>query len=233
MHCRLGKSQSDGVDVIHIELSAIADNRTAAAQLPPHQDLLRLVFSITGNISTAGKKYLPHSVEDALKKICLFSEADSAAIWGINRLQKGFDLLYHWRSEEVDEGSNVLFKSMPLSNIKNIVLRLRQERTIIVHQMAELNGPEREELQVWHQGDYQALICHIIYSGRTPVGTIIVARKHGCRPMGREQRRLDSIVRRCCFQPPTVSKTGSSCDRQAVCIFREAREGQIQLAGYG
>ena len=182
LHCRLGKSRPDGVDLIHIELSAIADNRTVATQPQPHLELLRLVFSITGDISTAGKKHLSHSVEDALKKICLFAEADSAAVWGINRLQKGFDLLYHWRSKEADDENKVLFKSMPLSNIKNVVLRLRQERTVIVHQMAELNGPEREELQVWHQGDYQALICHIIYFGRTPVGTIIVARNTATDP---------------------------------------------------
>lgn len=177
MECFVDQKTSTPIDTVHIFITEITHSRLAAAQLQAQQDLLNLIFSITNNISTVSREHLAHSIHDTLKKICLFAKADRCFIYSINQPMFRLDPVYEWRQPLASlPGVTVKSKNISLSKIKHTLMRLRQEKTIVVHDTAVLTPQERGELTNWYHVDIGALICHIIYSEKYPIGVIGVAR---------------------------------------------------------
>ncbi len=178
LECSIGQGPAGAVDTVQIALTEVLDSRLTAHQLQTQQDLISLIFSVTHNVSTVSEKHLAQSIEDALKKICLFTKADRSIIFGINRQLKRLDPLYEWHHLPDSESKGRFGKkSISLSKIKPMVLKVRQEKTVVVQDLAKLEAQEKEGLLTWHQDDFDAAICHMIYSGKMPVGTISITRK--------------------------------------------------------
>jgi hypothetical protein len=174
----IGEQHSSTAVAIHLSLSEVIEQRQAAVQLQAQQDLLGLMFSVTHNISTAGEKHLVHSIEDALKKICLYSKADLVVVWGIKPVARYLEPLYQWRqTEDGPSQGTIKVKSVALSKIKHVVLKLRQEKTIVVEQLTELPAQEQVEMLAWQREDVKAAICYMIYAGKMPVGIICATRQ--------------------------------------------------------
>jgi len=165
-------------DAVELLFTEVTDLRQAAAQLQSQQDLLGLIFSVTNNISTAGKKHLAPSIKDALKKISLFTKAEGAFIYGFNRPLKHLEPIYQWQKPSLPSpGNNAKFRSVPLIKVKHILVRLHQEKQIVIHDATELSLPEGDELRTWLGGDLGAAICHMIYTEKVPTGVIGVIQK--------------------------------------------------------
>jgi len=178
LECNMDKISSAPDDPIHIFLTDITAKHQAAEQMQTQQDLLGLIFAITNNISNVSTEHLDQSIEDALKKICLFTKADRGFIYRMNRPAFRLDPLYEWRQPVASlEGVKVKPRAVSLSKLKHIMLRLRQEKKIVVADTATLEPEVREELRHWHHIDMKAIICHIIYSEKEPMGVIGVARQ--------------------------------------------------------
>jgi hypothetical protein len=177
LECRAEPSTSKSIDTIHLSLTEITDSRLAAAQMQAQQDLLGLIFTITNNISTVSKEHLVPSIEDALKKICLFTKADRCFVYGINRPLFRLDPVCEWRQPSASLPEvKVKSISVPLSKIKQTMTKLHQEKTIIVQDTAKLKPDERNELLDWHRFEIGAIICHVIYLEKLPIGIIGVAK---------------------------------------------------------
>lgn len=167
---------AENSDEILISIKEVTESRLKADQMQCKQNLLSLVFSLADNINTVSQKHLDKAVEDALKKICLFSKADRCVIYSINRRLKRIEPAYQWQhpaSNEKGEGSAP--KSVPFSMIKRAIVRLRQERTYIINDVTKLAPSQRYELLAWHQTDLGAFVCHLIYSEKRPIGIIGLA----------------------------------------------------------
>lgn len=178
LECSVDRHPPKAIEAIYLSLTEIKDSRLAAAQLQTQQELLGLIFSVASNIGTVRGAHLAHTMEEALKKICLFTKADLCRIHGINRSLNRLESLYEWRQPaawppEEDGGS----KGVPLSKIKRTLIKLRQEKTVVVNDVAQLAPPERDEWRAWHPMAPGAAIGHLIYSGAMPVGVIGVARR--------------------------------------------------------
>ncbi|MFZ1985589.1 MAG: zinc ribbon domain-containing protein [Desulfatitalea sp.] len=179
LECRVEHPPAKAIDAIYLSLTEITDSRLAAAQMQTQQELLGLIFSVANNISTVSGEHLAHSMEDALKKICLFTKADLCCIHGINRSLNRLEFLYEWRQPSASpSGESAKSKSVPLSKIKRTIIRLRQEKMVVVDDMAQLAPAERDEWRAWHHIDSGAVIGHLVYSGMIPVGVIAVAQKN-------------------------------------------------------
>lgn len=178
LECNADQQLPQAIEVIHLFLTEITDTRLAADKMQAQQELLGLIFSITNNISTVNKEHLSYSIEDALKKICLFTKADRSFIYGFNRPSFRLDPLYEWRKplESMPE-VKVKSKSVDLSRLKGIMKRLRQEKTLVVHNTATLKPSERDELSHLSHAEIGALIYHAIYLEKFPIGVIGVAKK--------------------------------------------------------
>ncbi len=161
---------------IHISFTEIADSRQASIQMQYQQDLLSLIYTVTNNISTASAKHFGQSIEDALKKICLFTQADQCLIYGINRPLKRLDLLYRWIQENPAGRQDPKTKHIPLERVKHTIVRLLKERSLVVDQVNQLPDLERQEVNAWHRTDANAVICHLIHSKKQPVAVINVVR---------------------------------------------------------
>ena len=178
IECRVAQSPSKANDAIELLLNEVTNERQAAVQLQNQQDLLGLIFSITNNVSTAGKKHLAPSMEDALKKITLFTQAQRSFIYGINRPLKRLEPLYQWQQPAAaPEESGAKFKNVPLYKVKHIIVRLHQEKKIVIQDLTTLVPPEDEELRTWLSDELGAAICYMIYSEKVPIGVIGTAQK--------------------------------------------------------
>lgn len=174
LECSVGHDASNAIDAIHIVMTENTNHHAAVEQLQQQQELLGLIFTVTNNISTVSRKHLRQSIDDALKKVCLFTKADICFIGGINRATNRLDRLYEWRqaSLPVKEGK---LQSVPLSHIKRTIIKLRQEKLLALTDLAALDAPEREELLSWHNLEIGSILCYLIYAAKIPIGVIGIA----------------------------------------------------------
>jgi len=171
--CWADQHVSASIETVQISFTETTDSHNAAAQMQTQQDLLNLIFTITDNISTVNQEHLARSIEDALKKISLFTKADRCFIYSINRPSFRLDPVHEWRQPiESLQGVKVKSKNVSLSKLKLIMARLRQEKIIIVQDTDKMEPQERKELLNWLHVGSGALICHVIYSEKLPIGII-------------------------------------------------------------
>lgn len=176
LECAIDRNSPNSVDSVHIAVSEVADNQAAKARLQHQQELLGLVFTMTHNISTAGRTHLRQSIVDALKKVCLFTKADICFICSINRTTNRLDALYDWRQEALTK-KGTKTASVPLARVKRTIIKLRQEKVMAIADLADIEAADREELLSWHQLDIGSMACYLIYSGKIPTGVIGVAKQ--------------------------------------------------------
>lgn len=195
VHVRLAcRAQGDpprSIEAIHLCLEEITDRRLAAAQMQAQQELLGLTMALANQVGTADAANMAQVMEAALKKICLFSRADIGRIHSISRASNCLEPLYEWCHPAVTPpAGGDAFPNVPLARFKQTLVRLRQEKTVVVEDMAQLVAPEREEWRVWHPDAGGAAICHLVYAGAMPVGVFGVARRSTNGPWASESVSL-------------------------------------------
>ncbi len=179
LDCSAEKSASQAVETVRLRLTEDSKNRLEAIRLQSQQDLLGLIFTVTNNICNVSSRHETVSIEDALKKTSLYTQADLCFIYGINRVRNSLDNLYEWRREEVCrplDCERLKNASVPLKKVKHIILKLRQEKMVVIDNTADLGTGERDELTHWLNLNLGAIIYYLIYAGKTPIGIIGAAR---------------------------------------------------------
>ena len=157
-------------------LNEITEHRKVSAQMQFQEDLLNLVFTTADALHTASDQHLDRSIQDALKKLCLVTEADRSFIFSFNRRLKSADPAYKWCKASAEDDASE-FKSVPLAILKGTIDRLRQEPAYVVDDVAGLTPPERNELLAWHQDEPGAVACQLIYCSKRPVGIIGISKR--------------------------------------------------------
>lgn len=161
---------------VRVLLNEITDSREDCARMQFQEDLLNLIFSTTDAIRTASHQHLDRSIQEALKKLCLVTEADRSFIYSFNRQLKCVDPAYQWCKAATDKEATPEFNSVPLTMIKRAIVRLREEQVYVVDDMADLALPERQELMAWHHIEMGAVACQLIYSSKRPIGIIGISK---------------------------------------------------------
>ncbi len=166
---------------VRVSLNEIADRRKVSAQRQFQEDLLNLIFSTTDTVRTASNRHLEYSIQDALKKLCLITDTDRSFIYTFNRQLKCVEPAYQWCKTTSAEDDPPESKNVPLETIKHAIVRLRKEQVFVVNDVAELTPSERFELLAWHQEEVGAVISHLIYCAKRPIGVIGVSQKSAGR----------------------------------------------------
>lgn len=173
MERRTNKKSSE----IQISISEISDQRMVSGQMQRQQDLIDLMFTLTDNIRTVSDAHLDQSIEDALRMIGLFTKSDRCFIYGINRRLKRLEPVYQWyQPQSAHPEMRLKSKSIPLAMVKRAIVRMRREHSYVVNDVTNLAPSERYELLSWHQTDLGAILCHLIYLDRRPMGVIGAAK---------------------------------------------------------
>ena len=156
---RADRAEKKPIETIYISLTDITDSHMAATQKQTQQDLLGLVFTMTHDINTTIRENLDRSIEDALKKICLFTKAHRCFIYIINRPSFRLDPLYEWR-QPIDSlpGVEAKSKRVSLSEIERIMETLLIGNNIIVDDIGSLEPLERDEFLRWHHVDLKSIM---------------------------------------------------------------------------
>lgn len=184
----LGEKTAPLPQLIHLSLSDVNDRRLALEQLRYQQDLLHLIYALADNVRTVSGPHLDATIAEALEKICLFTKADRCFICGINRNQKRLDVIHQWCRPSCSAGSKKS-RSVPLNMVKRCIVRMSREHAYIVNDVSKLSTPERYELTAWYRAVPGAVMCHLIYARKRPIGIIGVVRNESDG-----QWRADSIA---------------------------------------
>jgi hypothetical protein len=175
--CSIDNRSSGNANDFLLIVNEVTQNRLMSSQLQYQQDLLGLIFTTTDNISTVTRHHFDQSLEDALKKICLFTKADRCFIYSINRQLRSLEPACQWRQPSASPSVDTRESSrVPLRKIKRAMVRFLQEQAYVINDVAKLSPVERDELQAWHQADLGALMCHLIHSGKHPIAVIGVSK---------------------------------------------------------
>jgi hypothetical protein len=183
LECSVARDSSGKIETVKIVLAGKPDQAPAVeSRVESLQDLPALIFAISSGISTADAKHLDRSIQDALRRIGLFAEADHCFIHTLNRSAKRMDPGCEWRRQP-ESGKNDVSgsKSVQLSKVQNVMSRLRREKIMTFHDAAGLGPAERHELLAWHGDDSRAGILYFIRSGNIPVGVVGVTWKYAQR----------------------------------------------------
>lgn len=173
MERRANKKSSE----IQISISEISNQRMASGQMQRQQDLIDLIFTLTDKIRTVSDAHLDQSIKDALGMIGLFTKSDRCFIYGINRRLKRLEPVYQWcQPRSARPEIQLKSKSIPLAMVKRAIVRMRREHSYVVNDVTNLTPSERYELLSWHQTDLGAILCHLIYLDRRPMGVIGAAK---------------------------------------------------------
>ena len=169
-----GDDDQAGQDSMNVRvlLNEISKSRKVSAQMQFQEDLLNLVFSTTDALNTVSKEHMDRTVEDTLKKLCLVTEADRSFIYRFDRRLRRMDPAYQWCRESSSSEVTSEIKSVPLAKIKRAIVRMRKEQGYVIEDVAKLPPAEHSELLAWHQNNFGAFACHLIYASKRPIGII-------------------------------------------------------------
>ena len=176
--CALEEQSTAQVPLVRLSLSDITERRLNLDRLQQQQDLLHLIFALADEVRTVSGAHLDMAIGDALKKISLFTRSDRSFIFTINRQTRRLEPRYQWRQPSRSK-RGATSRGVSLSMLKRCIIRLRRERAYIVEDVAKLPPAERYELLAWHQADLGAVMCHLIYASKRPIGIIGVAQYRG------------------------------------------------------
>jgi hypothetical protein len=178
VECGFEEKSGPQVPLVHLNLSDITERRQSLDRLQYQQDLLRLIYALADEVRTVSGAHLDAAIGDALKKICLFTRSDRCFIFTINRPARRLEPCHQW-GQPSRAGGAAKSRGVSLSMLKRCIVRLRRERAYIVGDVAKLPPAERYELLAWHQADLGAILCHLIYACKRPIGIIGVAQYRG------------------------------------------------------
>jgi PAS domain S-box-containing protein len=178
VECTFEEQSATQVPLIHLNLSDITNRRQSLDRLQHQQDLLHLIYALADEVRTVSGAHLDAAISDALKKICLFTRSDRCFIFMINRQARRLEPSHQW-GQPSRSGGSAKSRGVSLSMLKRCIIRLRRERAYIVGDVAKLPPAERYELLAWHQTDLGAIMCHLIYDCKRPIGIIGVAQYRG------------------------------------------------------
>ena len=175
LECTAEKGPAAQAHLIHLNLNDISSRRLALDRLQQQQDLLNLIYTLADKVYTVSSRHLDAAIVNTLKQICLFIKADRCFIYSINRSTKRLEISHHWCQPSC-RNAGTKSRSVPLSMIRRSIVRLRKERSYLVDNVARLTPAERYEQLAWHQADLAAVMCHLIYARKRPMGIIGAAR---------------------------------------------------------
>ncbi len=156
---------------VSMAVTDFSDRQLANDQLELKDNLINLIFTISKDITNSSPPYPEKLVQETLKQVCLFIEAQHCFICHINKINKRLETLHQWYTPGLlsDEQKN---KFISFSLISSILSKLRRERSLIIRDINNIPSKERNELVSWHSASLGSTICHLIYHGNDPVGII-------------------------------------------------------------
>lgn len=159
---------------IHMAISDITDLRLAMQDAQAMQDLINLIFTWVDDFHPSQEAGREKTIGSVLEKVGLFAAAQYGFISRIDVKEKSLVTDFIWRFSP-DAEAPPPSPSMPIALMARIFDKLILDRQFLVNDTGTLSSLERKILRTWHQVDLGAIMCHVIYRRKTPIGVIGVA----------------------------------------------------------
>ena len=168
------KGKTDQPMRVHMAISDVTDFRLAMQDAQVVQDLINLIFSWVDDFHPAQENERAVTISGVLEKLGLFSAAQYGFICRIDVKEKSLVTDFQWRmSSETPAPSTP--PPMPIALMTRIFDKLIAAHQLIVNDLQTLPRLERQIFREWHRIEMGAIMCHMVYRRKTPVGIIGVA----------------------------------------------------------
>lgn len=159
---------------IHMAISDMTDLRLAMQDAQVMHDLINLIFTWVDDFHPSQENGRDKTIGGVLEKVGLFAAAQYGFISRIDVKEKSLVTDFIWRlSPDAETPSHS--PSMPIALMARIFDKLIRDRQFLVNDTGTLSGLERKVLREWHKADLGAIMCHVLYRRKTPIGVIGVA----------------------------------------------------------
>ena len=159
---------------IHMAISDITDLRLATQDAQAMHDLVNLIFTWVDDFHPSQENGRDKTIGGVLEKVGLFAAAQYGFISRIDVKEKSLVTDFIWRlSPDAETPSHS--PSMPIALMARMFDKLIRDRQLVVNDTGTLSGLGRKVLREWHQADLGAIMCHVLYRRKTPIGVIGVA----------------------------------------------------------
>lgn len=159
---------------IHMAISDITDLRLATQDAQAMHDLINLIFTWVDDFHPSRENGRDKTIGGVLEKVGLFAAAQYGFISRIDVKEKSLMTDFIWRlSPDAETPSHS--PSMPIALMARMFDKLIRDRQLVINDTGTLSSLERKVLREWHQADLGAIMCHVLYRRKTPIGVIGVA----------------------------------------------------------
>ena len=191
---------------IHMALSDMTDLRRSLQDAQVMQDMINLIFAWVDDFHPSQEEGREKTIGSVLEKIGLFTMAQYGFISRIDVKEKGLVTDFIWKLAPQME-DNAELPTMPIALMARLFDKLLQDRQLVVKDTQTLSRIERKGLQEWHQMELGAILCHLIYRRKTPIGVLGVAAK-GPTPWSDEAVSLVKLAGRLMAEALPLSRPG-------------------------
>jgi Double zinc ribbon/PilZ domain len=161
---------------IHMTLSDMTALRRSLQDAQVMQDLINLIFSWVDDFHPSQENGREKTIGSMLEKVGLYTIAQYGFISRIDVKEKCLLTDFTWQLSLDAEAPPL--PAMPMALMARLFEKLINDRQLVVPNTQTLSRLERKALHEWHQMDLGAILCHVIYRKKTPIGIIGVATKH-------------------------------------------------------
>jgi len=171
---RLLRGRQGQTPRIHMAISDMTDVRMALQDAQALQDLIHLIFTWADAFHPTQEAAREKTIGSVLEKVGLFAAAQYGFISRIDVKDKCLVTDFLWRLSP-DEKADSPPPAMPIALMARFFDQLIRDCQFLVNDTGTLSSLERRVLREWHQTDLGAIMCHVIYRRKTPIGVIGVA----------------------------------------------------------
>ena len=197
---------------IHMTLSDMTAQRRSLQDAQVMQDLINLIFTWVDDFHPSQETGRDKTIGSMLEKIGLYTIAQYGFICRIDAKEKCLSTDFTWQSSPDAEPRSQL-PVMPMALMARLFEKLLKDRQLVVNDTQTLSRLERKALHEWHQMDLGAMLCHVVYRGKSPIGIIGVATTHPT-PWSDDAVSLVKLAGRLMAEALPHSRPGLSVIRQ-------------------
>ena len=190
---------------IHMALSDMTDLRRSLQDAQVMQDLINLIFSWVDDFHPSQAEGREKTIGSVLEKVGLFTTAQYGFFSRVDVKEKSLVTDFKWQLAPEEDHTEASI--MPIALMARLFDRLLQDHQLVIKDTQTLSRVERKGLQEWHQMELGAVLCHVIYRRKTPIGVLGVATK-GPTPWTEEAVSLVKLAGRLMAEALPLTRPG-------------------------
>ncbi len=193
VECQLAEPEKTGTDEMRMAVTDITRFRQRENDLQRKDDLLKIVFSLSGDLNNAPPGECEHAVRHCLKTVGLFAGAERCFICMLRERGKKLYNEFEWCSDGCFSKKSAI-SGLDASRFPRIVSDMRRNKIVSLRDLQLLSPGEKREYETFHTPGVKSLLTVPIVFAGSVVGIIGLDAASGAKNWNEETTDLLRLV---------------------------------------